>query len=48
MHKNIKNRRIRLFAAGGAVSFTVHRELDEMTLGVVPATPAEVGSVVDL
>ena len=36
------------FAAGGAVSFTVHRELDEMTLGVVPATPAEVGSVVDL
>ena len=36
------------FAAGGAVSFTVHRELDEMTLGVVPTTPAEVGSVVDL
>ncbi len=36
------------FAAGQAVSFTVRRDTDEVRLGAVPATPAEVGSVVDL
>lgn len=36
------------FAAGGAVTFTVHRTVDEVSLGAVPTSPAEVGSVVDL
>ena len=36
------------FASGRSVSFTVHRTADEVTLGPVPTTPAEVGSVVDL
>ena len=37
-----------LFAAGRSVTFTVQRGADEAELGMVPATPAEVGSVVDL
>ena len=36
------------FAAGRSVTFTVHRDTDEVSLGSVPACPAEVGSVVDL
>ena len=36
------------FAAGRSVTFTVHRDTDEVSLGPVPACPAEVGSVVDL
>ena len=36
------------FASGRSVTFTVHRSEDEVSLGLVPATPAEVGSVVDL
>ena len=36
------------FAAGRSVTFTVHRDADEVSLGSVPACPAEVGSVVDL
>ena len=36
------------FAAGRSVNFTVRRTEDEVTLGQVPTTPAEVGSVVDL
>mgnify|MGYP000379213246 CR=1 FL=1 len=32
----------------GSVTFTVQRGADEAELGMVPATPAEVGSVVDL
>ena len=36
------------FAAGRSVAFTVHRTQDEAELGPVPATPAEVGNVVDL
>ena len=36
------------FAAGRSVTFTVQRGADEAELGMVPATPAEVGSVVDL
>ena len=36
------------FAAGQSVQFAVRRETDEVRLGAVPATPAEVGTVVDL
>ena len=36
------------FAAGRSVAFTVHRSTDKAVLGMVPASPAEVGSVVDL
>ena len=36
------------FAAGRSVTFTVHRSTDKAVLGMVPASPAEVGSVVDL
>ena len=36
------------FAAGRSVTFTVHRNTDKAVLGMVPASPAEVGSVVDL
>ena len=36
------------FAAGRSVTFTVNRSTDRAVLGVVPASPAEVGSVVDL
>ena len=36
------------FAAGRSVTFTVRRDTDEVSLGPVPACPAEVGSVVDL
>ena len=36
------------FAAGQPVEFVVRREADAVRLGAVPATPAEVGSVVDL
>lgn len=36
------------FAAGRAVTFTVRRAVDEVSLGAVPSSPAEVGSVVDL
>ena len=36
------------FAAGRSVTFTVQRGADEAELGMVPATPAEVGGVVDL
>ena len=36
------------FASGRSVSFTVRRTEDEVSLGPVPTTPAEVGSVVDL
>ena len=36
------------FASGRSVAFTVHRTVDEVSLGPVPASPAEVGSVVDL
>ena len=36
------------FAAGQSVSFAVRRAEDEVQLGAVPATPAEVGTVVDL
>ena len=36
------------FAAGQPVEFVVRRDADAVRLGPVPATPAEVGSVVDL
>ena len=36
------------FAAGRSVTFTVNRSTDRAVLGVVPTSPAEVGSVVDL
>ena len=36
------------FASGRSVTFTVHRAADEVSLGAVPTSPAEVGSVVDL
>ena len=36
------------FAAGRSVTFTVHRSTDKAVLGMVPASPAEVGNVVDL
>ena len=36
------------FAAGRSVAFTVYRSTDKAVLGMVPASPAEVGSVVDL
>ena len=36
------------FAAGQTVRFVVRRDVDEVQLGIVPTTPAEVGSVVDL
>ena len=36
------------FAAGRSVTFTVNRSTDHAVLGVVPTSPAEVGSVVDL
>lgn len=36
------------FAAGQPVEFVVRRDADAVRLGAVPATPAEVGSVVDL
>ena len=36
------------FAAGQTVCFVVRRDVDEVQLGIVPTTPAEVGSVVDL
>ena len=36
------------FASGRSVTFTVHRAADEVALGSVPTTPAEVGNVVDL
>lgn len=36
------------FAAGQTVRFVVRRDADEVRLGAVPATLAEVGSVVDL
>ena len=36
------------FASGQTMHFVVRREVDEVQLGAVPATPAEVGSVVDL
>ena len=36
------------FAAGQTVYFVVRRDADEVHLGAVPATLAEVGSVVDL
>ncbi len=36
------------FASGRSVAFTVHRTADEVSLGPVPTSPAEVGSVVDL
>ena len=36
------------FAAGRSVTFTLNRSTDRAVLGVVPTSPAEVGSVVDL
>ena len=36
------------FAAGSSVTFTVHRDADEVSLGAVPSSPAEVDTVVDL
>lgn len=36
------------FAAGQSVSFAVRRSEDEVQLGAVPASPEEVGTVVDL
>lgn len=36
------------FAAGQTVCFVVRRDVDGVQLGIVPTTPAEVGSVVDL
>lgn len=36
------------FASGQTVHFVVRRDVDEVQLGPVPTTPAEVGSVVDL
>ena len=36
------------FASGQTMHFVVSREVDEVQLGAVPTTPAEVGSVVDL
>ena len=36
------------FAVGQALTFVVQRDADEVQLGPVPASPAEVGSVVDL
>lgn len=36
------------FASGQTMYFVVRREVDEVQLGAVPTTPAEVGSVVDL
>ena len=36
------------FASGQTMHFVVRREVDEVQMGAVPTTPAEVGSVVDL
>ena len=36
------------FASGQTMHFVVRREVDEVQLGAVPTTPAEIGSVVDL
>ena len=36
------------FASGQTMHFGVRRDVDEVQLGAVPTTPAEVGSVVDL
>ena len=36
------------FAASQPMTFVVRRGADEVQLGPVPASPAEVGSVVDL
>ena len=36
------------FSSGQTMHFVVRREVDEVQLGAVPTTPAEVGSVVDL
>lgn len=36
------------FASGQTMHFVVRRGMDEVQLGAVPTTPAEVGSVVDL
>lgn len=36
------------FASGQTMHFVVRRDVDEVQLGAVPTTPAEVGSVVDL
>lgn len=36
------------FASGQTMHFVVRRETDEVQLGPIPTTPAEVGSVVDL
>ena len=36
------------FASGQTMHFVVRRDMDEVQLGAVPTTPAEVGSVVDL
>ena len=36
------------FASGQTMHFVVRREVDEVQLGAVPTSPAEVGSVVDL
>ena len=36
------------FTSGQTMHFVVRRDMDEVQLGAVPTTPAEVGSVVDL
>ena len=36
------------FASGQTLHFVVRRETDERQLGIVPTTPAEVGSIVEL
>ena len=36
------------FASGQTMHFVVRRDVDEVQLGAIPTTPAEVGSVVDL
>ena len=36
------------FASGQTMHFVVRRDVDEVQMGAVPTTPAEVGSVVDL
>lgn len=36
------------FASGQTMHFVVRRDVDEVQLGAVPTTPAEIGSVVDL
>ncbi len=36
------------FASGQSVSFTIRQAEDEVQLGAVPTTPAEIGTVVDL